>query len=441
MDSETDFEGAVLLTGILGGGPSGVALQRFLDDDSEILEKEQRLGGLCRTFQKEGFSYDIGGHVIFSKNNEYMDFIRGVLAENCGTRRRVNQVLFKGRYVKYPFENDLAALGLLDNLECLAGYLFNHHPKPANFKEWMLANFGTGITKKYLAPYNEKIWKYPLDQMGLEWVGRVPKPPARDVLKSALGIKTEGYTHQLNFNYPKKGGFEAMVKTLAKEGARVVNGFKVQTVRWRGGAWMVSDGRSEKQFDRLVSTIALPYLIDCLEQVPSDVRRAVDELRYNPLRIVLVGVRHTGLKDRTAVYVPDPSVLAHRICFMTAFSEWMAPEGKSSVIAEISTPRDQELYHASDDYLTERVIADLEKLNILDRKDVVVTDVRRVEHGYVVYDLDYQTKMNRIRSYFNELGLELLGRFAEFEYINSDQAILKALQLAQKLNGRTTCFR
>lgn len=430
-----------MLTGILGGGPSGVALQRFLDGDSEILEKEDRVGGLCRSFQKEGFSYDIGGHVIFSKNNEYMDFIRGVLAENCGTRRRINQVLFKGRYVKYPFENDLAALEVRDNLECLVGYLFNRHPKPSNFKEWMLATFGTGITKKYLAPYNEKIWKYPLEKMGLEWVGRVPKPPARDVIKSAFGIKTEGYVHQLNFNYPKRGGFEAMVKALSKENAHVVSNFRVQSIRRQGADWVVSDGWDQKRYDRLVSTIALPYLLDCLEQVPPDVRRAIEDLRYNPLRIVLVGVRHAGLKEKTAVYVPEPSILAHRICFMAAFSEWTVPVGKSSVIAEISTPKDGELYRASDAYLVERVIADLEKLNILDRKDVVVTEVRRVEHGYVVYDLDYQKKMDKIRGYFKELGVELLGRFAEFEYINSDQAVIKALKLAQKMNGRATCFR
>ena len=44
-------------------------------------------------------------------------------------------------------------------------------------------------------------------------LARIPKPPMEDVLKSAIGIPTEGYLHQLHFYYPIEGGFEAMVET------------------------------------------------------------------------------------------------------------------------------------------------------------------------------------------------------------------------------------
>ena len=145
--------------------------------------------------------------------------------------------------------------------------------------------------------------------------------------------------------------------------------------------------------------------------------------------------------NKTAVYIPDPEILAHRICFMGSFSEWMVPLGCSSAIAEISTHPQDALYRAGDHELITRVIKDLEKLRILDSREIVATDGRRVEYGYVVYDLGYEKKMSCIRSYFEAIGLELLGRFAEFEYINSDQAIAKALKLAERLNGRATCFR
>ena len=81
--------------------------------------------------------------------------------------------------------------------------------KPKNLEEWCHKNFGRSISEKYLIPYNKKIWKFQLDKIGTEWVERIPKPPTKDVIKSSLGISTEGYKHQLYFYYPKKGGIES----------------------------------------------------------------------------------------------------------------------------------------------------------------------------------------------------------------------------------------
>ena len=61
--------------GVLGGGLSGMAIAYFLQDNDrinsiEILEKECEPGGLCRSFNLDGLSYDIGPHVIISKDTE-----------------------------------------------------------------------------------------------------------------------------------------------------------------------------------------------------------------------------------------------------------------------------------------------------------------------------------------------------------------------------------
>ena len=54
-----------------------------------------------------------------------------------------------------------------------------------------------GIADHFMDPYNEKIWKRPLEQITSDWVaGRVPDAPVADVLKAAIGLRTEGYKHQ-----------------------------------------------------------------------------------------------------------------------------------------------------------------------------------------------------------------------------------------------------
>ena len=68
--------------GILGGGLSGLALGYFLRHEYEILEKESECGGLCRSFEKNGFTYDQGGHIIFSKDREILNLELQLLADN-----------------------------------------------------------------------------------------------------------------------------------------------------------------------------------------------------------------------------------------------------------------------------------------------------------------------------------------------------------------------
>src|SRR6516165_3200287 len=227
--------------GILGGGISGLTLQRFLNYPSEVLEKASVPGGLCRTFWKDGFGFDIGGHILFSKHQHVNDLVNTLLGDNINHCKRLNKILFKGRYVKYPFENDLGALEKEDAYECLIGYLKNDFSgEPTNLEEWAYAAFGRGIADRYLNAYNRKIWKMEPRDMGLEWVGRIPRPPMEDVVRSAMGIETEGYTHQLHFRYPLHGGFEALVKAMIKDPAHVHCGIKVEKIRKVGDRWHVA---------------------------------------------------------------------------------------------------------------------------------------------------------------------------------------------------------
>ncbi|TLZ57695.1 MAG: FAD-dependent oxidoreductase, partial [Methanobacteriota archaeon] len=251
------------MIGVLGGGLSGLALASRVRD-AEVLEAADRPGGLCRSLSFDGFTFDPhGSHILFSRDPRAMAMYEGLLGENVCHRRRNTKVFYKGRYVKYPFENGLGDLPPEDNLACLLGYVeawsarrAGNLPPPANFRDWMYQRFGKGITECYLLPYNEKIWKTPAAKMGVDWVdGRVPDPPLEDVIKSSLGIPTEGYTHQLNFLYPREGGVESLVRGLLPKVPRVRTGFRISSIARRGKDWLVGDGHEQLRYDDLVSTL------------------------------------------------------------------------------------------------------------------------------------------------------------------------------------------
>src|SRR5262245_35775580 len=270
--------------GILGGGISGVTLQRYLRHSNEVLEAADRPGGLCSTIFKDGFGYDIGGHILFSKNEQINALVEELLGENCGYAKRENKIYFKNRFVKYPFENGLGILDKEDIYECLIGYLKrDEYPKPSNLREWCYHRFGKGLAEMYLIPYNEKIWNISTDQMSLEWVDRIPSPPLEDVVKSALGHETEGYLHQLYFKYPKKGGVQALVDAARKPGGALTCGFRVESIRQQGSGWTVTGSGGRRSYDRVVITFPIHEAITCFEAVPDTVKTAVANLRYNTI--------------------------------------------------------------------------------------------------------------------------------------------------------------
>lgn len=421
--------------GILGGGLSGLSLQSMLKYDSEILEKEDRVGGLCRTFSKDGFHYDIGGHILFSKNQTFMEYVKLVLGDNINACKRKNDIFFKGRFVKYPFENGLGALDKEDIYDCLIGYIKNNHPKPTNFMEWIYYTFGDGIAENYLVPYNKKIWKTPLDKMSLEWVERVPKPPMEDILKSALGFETEGYVHQLHFYYPSIGGIEGLIKSITKDCKKVTTGYEVGKVSKKDNMWIVSNGKDERAYDKLVLTVPVKEAVKYLDNVPINVLEASRALRHNMVRVVLVGINNGALFDKSAIYIPSMDVTPHRVCYMGYFSKNNVPAGKSSLMAEVTTHYGHELYSMPDCDLTQKVVDDMHKVGFINKQDVVATDVKSLEYGYVVYDTEYHKNVKIVRDYFESIGIILHGRFAEFDYINMDEVILRSMKLADRLNN------
>jgi protoporphyrinogen oxidase len=420
--------------GILGGGLTGLSLAYFFGGNCEVLERDSVCGGLCRTVKKGPYSYDHGGHIIFSRDEEILRFMTDVLGDNAVRYRRNNRIWFKGRFVKYPFENDLASLPKEDIYECLYHFLTRNYPPPNNLRDWCYYRFGKGIAERYMIPYNEKIWNIETEKMGLEWVeGRIPDPPLEDVLKSAIGIETEGYTHQLHFYYPKRGGIEALIRAIGGRVRVVETNFPVRMVRRQGRAWIVSDGRREKKFDRLVSTIPLPDMLGALEDVPEEVRDAGRGLRYNSLICVMVGFRAEKPSDKFAVYFPQPDLKFHRVCFYDFFGESCVPPGMSSAVAEITANEGDGTYEMTDEELVAHVIEGLAKEKFMRRDDVCTTDVARRKYAYVVNDLNYSRNLKVVRDFANGIGITLCGRFSEWEYLNMDACIRSAMETARKL--------
>jgi protoporphyrinogen oxidase len=432
-------------TAILGGGLSGLTLARLLHergDEVVVLEAEERYGGLCRSRTDKGYTFDIGGsHIVFSRDKEVLSFMEKMIEGNEQRNNRNTKIFYKGRYVKYPFENGLFDLSPEDRFFCISEFVKTliavekgGVKAPENFREWIYYTFGKGIAECYMVPYNEKIWKYPTDKMSLHWVdGRIPRPPVDDVIKSAVGIATEGYTHQSVFSYPLDGGIEALVRAIARPIEPFIRtNFRITSVSRKGDRWQIGNGAETIEADRIISTIPVQHLLAALPGVPADVRAACDALVYNSLVCVNVGI--TGsLPDYSWLYIPDPALgKTNRVSCPSQYSRHVAPPGHSAILAEITHQPGDAVSRMSDAELVDEVTGTLAAMGLATPDKISYTSVVRQPFAYVVYDIRYQENIKVVKDYCTSAGIPLVGRFSEFEYLNMDGCIRSVLDFVRQ---------
>lgn len=433
--------------GILGGGLSGISLACFLQQNDkiksiDILEKESTPGGLCRSFDFKGVSYDIGPHIIFSKDNEILEWMIRLLGDNVNKLRRLNKIYYQGLFIHYPLENALSELPAKEREYCLRTFLDNPYKDKSaeNLHQFFLKKFGEGITGIYLKPYNEKIWKCDPASLDTQMVDRIPLPPDRDIVEGARGHSTDGHLHQLHFYYPRQGGIQSLIHALAdqcSDKVTIMTGSRIAGLTKTGNQWKIETAKEHSgDYDLVVSTLPLPSLAEIYRQdIPEEVMRSVNALTYNSIMITVINVKKDIAGNHFAVMVPDQDIIFHRVSRIDFLGDnYRAGDHSTNLMAEITYAKGSPVDKMSDDEAKEKIVEGLEKIRWIDnREQVVCLETRRFEFAYVVYDLNHKKNVNSVRNYFHNQGIKLCGRFGEFEYWNMDAVIRRAKELSEEI--------
>jgi UDP-galactopyranose mutase len=423
---------------IIGAGLSGLSAAYHLGKDYVVLERDGVVGGLSRSIMAKGYTFDLAPHIFFSGSQYVNSLVDGLLSGDLIRQRRRAYIYTRGIYVEYPFEVNLYGLpqDVID--ECIEGARHRPELEPTNFLNWIRTTMGEGVAKHYMVPYNEKIWKYPLEKMSPEWVaGRVPAPSIEEMAKGAQGKVEREYGPNAYFHYPRLGGIGAIPNALAKRVSNILLESNVSEISQKGKRLEVTytqKGESKRrEADRVLSSIPLPELIKMIKTAPEDIIKASEALIYNSLACFNVGVDREAISDKHWLYFPEQKYLFNRISFPMNLSPETVPRGKSSIVVEVTYRGSKPEVKAT----KERVREGLVDADILHEDDKLeVFDALDFEYAYVIYDLNHRRNVNLIQAYLKTLGVTTIGRFGEWEYLNMDKSILSGKKAAEELTKK-----
>jgi protoporphyrinogen oxidase len=421
---------------VIGGGLAGLSAGHHLaENEPTVLEKESELGGLCRSFTQDGFTFDCTGHLIHLKNEYTKDLIANLLPDAFHSHERLAAIYSKKTTTPYPFQANTYGLPPEVVRDCIVGFVETLKTPPdgppVNFHEWNLRTFGSGIAKHFMLPYNEKFWKQDLRGITADWVNwAIPKPSLEDVVNGALGITNKGMGYNPRFIYPRNGGIDCLPQALGRSIGKICLNEPVTAVDTRRRCVRMQSGR-EEPYDHLVSTTPLPLLFRMLTGAPDHLRNAAAGLKAISVLNINIGINRPKVSDQHWIYFPEEEFVFSRIGFPMNFSESVGPPESSSIYIEITHPADQE---PNVEQAYERSIQGLQKCGILKPDDRVLTrHVLDIKYAYVVFDEHRQRHLQSLIDYLEANNIYTTGRYGLWDYYSMEDSILSGKKVAEKI--------
>ena len=448
---QADRERAGVL--IVGAGPTGLGAARRMSelgiDDWLLLESAGSPGGLASSFVDDaGFTWDIGGHVQFS-HYEYFDRAMAELLGEDGwlTHERESWVWLRGRFVPYPFQNNVRLLPPEDAERCLHGLVDitqTPRPRPANFGEWMEAKFGPGICDVFMRPYNFKVWAHPPEMMSAGWVGeRVAVTDLRRVLSNIVhGRDDVSWGPNNTFLFPRHGGtgavWRACAEKLPKDKMRF--GWRAASIDLERKVLTTSHGH-EIAYGTLVSTMPLDLLVSMTRRTELEPIARTGLLRSSS-HIFGLGLRGdppAALKRKCWMYFPENDCPFYRVTVFSNYSPNNVPNpgGQWSLMAEVSESGHKPV---DADRLAEEVIDGAIATGLIEgRGSIVSLWQHRVEYGYPIPAVGRDAALDELLPFFDKQSVLSRGRFGAWKYevSNQDHSFMQGVEAAERIvNGR-----
>jgi len=449
---------------ILGAGLAGLSASYHLGHENcLLLEKQLHIYGHLHSELREGFTWDQGPHVSFTKH----DYVLQLFAESTGGEFDEYEVktsnYYQGHWIDHPAQSSLYQIPEPLRSQCLNSFLVNRESAasgvPANYAEWLEKAFGPVFAQTFPTAYTRKYWTCEPLELTTEWVGgRVFLPNVEDVVNGSKGPLNRQTHYITKVRYPKQGGYQSFAAKLA-EGANIRLGSEVVRIDLVDRKVWTAAGECYP-YTRLINTLPLPVFVSLCVQATLSVREAAAALSCSQLLLVNVTAPHPTRRPENWMYVYDEDKFSTRINCTEKLTPGNAPADHTGVQVEVYFSRHRPLSDTPA-RIGAAVERELVEMGLI---DAAFHNAGQVGHhtvyapwANVIFGHDTKPALDVIWSWLESYGLAredddlhpltdwskkdafalntivMAGRFGQWKYYWTDDCVLRGKYLGNEL--------
>jgi protoporphyrinogen oxidase len=434
-------------TFIIGAGFTG--LGAGLTSGFKIFEASDRPGGICASYQKEGFRFEIGGgHWIFGGDKFTLDLINKF--SKCKRYFRKSAVFFAGnleetknlryKFVDFPIQNNLYALGNKIASLAVKEILLNHKNSQIHetitMAEWLKLNFGKTLFSIFFAPFHERYTAGLYKEIAPQDPYKTPFD-IKSVLDGAFGNPNRNVGYNVSFVYPKNG-----LDSLAWKIAKICNiefGSKVEKIDVETKTLLLSDGR-EVRYDNLISTLPLNKLLK-ITGISNK------EEPYTSVLVLNMGVELSKSKIAKHgfhwLYIPDSLTGFHRVGYYSNVDPMFLPKKirnpkkYGSLYVEFAFRGGQKPSYETVKKLIDNTEAELKEYGFI--KKVIVVDPTWIEVAYT-WKKPKSSWLEKSLNILAEKNIFSIGRYGRWNFQGIAESLKEGVFVGSVLKAKDKVY-
>lgn len=458
------------------------------DIDVTILEASENIGGISRTYNYKNNRMDIGGHRFFSKDKRVTDLwneimpMQGKPAKDdiilnnqkkyveggpdpekedrvMLLRRRVSRIFFLRKFFDYPISMKFETfknMGLKNTWVAGWGYIGSclHKRKETNLENFYINRFGKPLYEMFFEDYTTKVWGISPKEISADWgaqrvkglslfkaLGEIIAKPFKKLFHSK---KVETSLIE-EFSYPKYGPgqlYETMADEIIKMGGKIIFNEEVNHIEVNNHhIEKIKTNNNEYIADYYISSMPIKDLYNSFDNYNKEAFDIATNLLYRDFITVGLLLPKLKIKNQTKmktvsnivpdcwIYIQERDVKVGRLQIFNNWSPYMVNDLENTVFVglEYFVNENDEMWNMSDHDFIEFAKDELQKIDIIDKNDVIDACRLNVKKAYPAYFgsyKDFDKVVNDLKQFDNLL---CVGRNGQHRYNNMDHSMVTAM--------------
>ena len=433
---------------VIGSGMAGygAAHRLYAEGMAPVMyDKNAHYGGHTASFRYEsGFLFDVGPHISFTKDPRIQDLFADSVDQRFETIQINLNNYWRGYWPLHPVQLHLHGMPEDLIIKVITDFVDERQApeRPVkNYADWLYASFGKTFAESFPMQYTRKYHLTTAENMSTDWLGpRIYRPSLEEVIRGAISAAASHVHYITHFRYPSDGGFMCYLKKFVPKGNLKLN-HELVSIDPRARQLTFSNGLVTN-YDRLVSSVALPDLIRMIQGAPQDVVDASRRLACSTCVLVNIGVNRADISQAHMTYFYDEDICFTRLGFPHMLSSKNAPPGMGSIQAEVYFSDKYKPFTGAPEDWIEPVIRDLRRCGLLREEDKILSrKAMLLRYANIIFDLERAAALKTVHGYLDDLGIAYCGRYGDWGYMWTDESFKSGELAAERALAGVACAK